>query len=96
MFKLVLESSQSFKSKHNIFFRYCRHNGPFIGFMLNTRFGNAVSRNRFKNQSRNLYARLFKDFSCAVIVRPMQNDLKYNDLKCAFFELKAICEGRGE
>jgi len=91
MFKPVLESSQSFKSKHNIFFRYSLEHGPFVGFMLSSRFGNAVARNKFKNQARNLYAKFFNNSCYSIIVRPMKGDVNYQDLCGAFQELKEIC-----
>ena len=60
--------------------------------MLSSRFGNAVTRNKFKNQARNLYNKLFKNSCYSIIVRPLKGGVNYQDLYGAFQELKAICE----
>ena len=88
MFKSVLYSSQTFKSKTNISFHFKNNASPFIGFMINRRFGNAVSRNKFKNQARSLYVHLFNKYSCALVVRPPKNKINYSELRLAFVEME--------
>tara|TARA_B100001142_G_C14142599_1_gene581247 strand:- start:572 stop:847 length:276 start_codon:yes stop_codon:yes gene_type:complete len=88
MFKNVLESSQTFKSNNHIVFRYQKQAEPFIGFIVNKKFGNAIKRNRFKNQARNLYTNFFKNSHCAIIVRPLKPEVQYTDLKKSFLELE--------
>lgn len=87
MFKHILETSQKFKSNHNVFFRYSKQNMPYIGFIIDTKFGNAVLRNRFKNQARYLYRNFFNLHSYGIIVRPLSEQLDFEDLKKAFKEL---------
>ena len=88
MFKKVLYSSQTFTSKTNIFFHFKAVADPFVGFMVNKRFGNAVSRNKFKNQARSLYAALFNKYSYALIIKPQSEQIDYFELKQAFIELE--------
>ena len=89
MFKHVINSSHTYKSKHNIFFRYKKQPNPFIGFILSKKFGNAVVRNKFKNQARNLYKTFFKDLKVSIIVRPLKKGVSYNELKKSFYDLSS-------
>ena len=93
MFKSVISSSQTFKSKTNISFHFKITASPFIGFMINRRFGNAVSRNKFKNQARSLYVHLFNQYSYALIVRPPNEKIIYSELRKAFVELETKLKG---
>lgn len=88
MFKHVLNSSYTYKSKHNIFFRYKKQSRPFIGFILSKKFGNAVERNKFKNQARNLFRSKYKNLSCAIIIRPLKPRVTYLEISGALGELK--------
>ena len=88
MFKNVLYSSQNFTSKTNIFFHFKTAADPFVGFIINKRFGNAVSRNKFKNRARHLYATLYNTHSYALIVKPQSEQINYLELKQAFIELE--------
>ena len=88
MFKNILYSSETFKSKKNICFHFKAKAGPFVGFIVNKRFGNAVSRNKFKNQARSLYLPLFDKYSCALIVKAQSGKINYSELKQAFIELE--------
>ena len=88
MFKKVLYSSQTFTSKTNIFFHFKAAADPFVGFMVNRHFGNAVSRNKFKNRARSLYASLFNKYSYALIIKPQSEQIDYFELKQAFVELE--------
>ena len=88
MFKSVLYSSQTFKSKANVFFHFKINPSPFIGFMVGRRFGGAVSRNKFKNQARSLYLPLFNKHSCALIVKPPNTQINYSELLLSFVELE--------
>ena len=88
MFKHVINSSHSYKSEHNIFFRYKKQNRPFIGFILNKKFGNAVERNRFKNQARSLFRIKYKDLSCGIIVRPLKPRVTFAEINDSLDSLK--------
>ena len=88
MFKNILESSQTFQSNNHIVFRYKKQDVPFVGFIVGRKFGNAVIRNRFKNQARNLYNQFYSQKSCALIIRPLKSNLQYIDLEKAFGELR--------
>ena len=89
MFKFVLKTSKKINSNNALLFKYSQSSGPFIGFMLSKKFGNAVKRNRFKNQCRFLYRQLLKkNQSFGLIIRPVNQNLNFKAVAGAFGDFK--------
>ncbi len=89
MFKFVLKTSKKINSNNALLFKYSPGSGPFIGFVLSKNFGNAVKRNKFKNQCRFLYQKLLKkNKPLGLIVRPLENNLNFKSIECAFKDFK--------
>ena len=89
MFKFVLKTSKKINSNNALLFKYSRGSGPFLGFMLSKKFGNAVKRNKFKNQCRFLYRQLLREgASLSLIVRPLENNLNFKSIEEAFKDFK--------
>ena len=85
MFKSVLKSSKKIASHNILLFQYSNKLSPFVGFMLSRKYGNAVKRNRFKNQCRFLYKNLLRRGSpVSLIIKPLKDNLTFSNLKVAF------------
>ena len=64
----------------------------FLGFIVSKKYGNAVNRNHLKRISRELFNDLFKEINISVILKPINNDLTYGDVKKSFLSLKEQVE----
>ena len=89
MFKFVLKTSKKINSNNSLLFKYSQGSGPFLGFMLSKKFGNAVKRNKFKNRCRFLYRQLLtENCSLSLIVLPLEKNLSFKSIERAFKDFK--------
>ena len=64
----------------------------FLGFIIGKKYGNAVNRNYLKRISRENFNNIFKEINVSVILKPINNDLTYSDVKKSFLNLKEQVE----
>ena len=83
----MLTSSQSFKYNGCVRFTYNFSSDEYLYLMVNTKYGNAPGRNAFKRRARSLFNALIKEhseISIGLMIKPLKQNVSYEDLRCGF------------
>ena len=87
-YPIIIKNTKSLKIR-DLSFKYCDWNTPVLGFIVSKKYGNAVKRNLFKRRCRELFKKniINHKLHMAIIIRPNNNNISYNELNSAFKDL---------
>jgi ribonuclease P protein component len=83
-FKIVFSESKSLRVG-DLLFKYKKDISPKLGLIVSKKYGNAVSRNRFKRHCRTQFQALIKDgFTNSLIIMPYKQNITQSTISASF------------
>ena len=83
-FKNVYKNAKSLIVR-DLLFKYAKDDNPKLGFIVSTKYGNAVERNLFKRRCRHAFYQLIKqNFTYSLIITPNNTNITWDTINEAF------------